>query len=227
MTLEYYSGRRHSIDRIRKELKTDTDGTDRQEAIRFLRRRGFRVRDLGDLTIPQLADYMKKGIAIVDVDRDHVAVVHDVGIDGVHVADPAINRRFKAIYSRKEFSAKWGGRALLVSKAGTRPTLAIAEEQEVRCPVSGGMVRLDSEQDAVYPCPDCEGDITTDSECQPSHEDIVCYQCPISGEQEFIWRSDWEEADELYCASCNSWIRLDCDSRDNLQVFHPLEYEVR
>lgn len=224
MALAYYE-RRVPIETVIRGVKTDEDGTYMTNVAKFLRKKGLKVGIYPKLTLAQLQEKLLTGIAIVDVDHsEHAAVVHDIDETHVHIADPSAVRCFWGRQARSTFRQRWSGWAMIVTSSRGRTTPSLNSELEVKCPVTDDPIYVPADSDYDYTCPDCNGDIEVDDDFSVTHEDICRFTCPVSGKEDIIWESDWEDGNELECDACGKEIRIDVAGNLDISVFHELDY---
>jgi predicted double-glycine peptidase len=222
MALAFY-GKRMPFDQIVHGIRTNEDGTYMTNVAAFLRRQNLKIGIYRDLKLDALRDKLLKGIAIVDVDGDHVAMVHDIDSTHVHIADPSVVRCYFAKQTRRKFRNRWSGWTMIVSAAKGRTLPSLNAELDVRCPVSRDIIKVPFDP-ATYLCPDCNGDIEVGNETA-FHEDICRYTCPATDREDIVWESDWKNGNELKCEECLSRVRIEVGRNRDVTIFHELNYK--
>lgn len=114
-------GLRQSYAKVKKGVKTTTDGTYDTNICKYFRKLGFKVRNKEPLTLWDLRRELAAGsVAIATVDNlDHYMVVHGVHVrenrvTHVLTADPSVLRGPWRRVSVDVFLARWDRHAILV-----------------------------------------------------------------------------------------------------------------
>jgi ABC-type bacteriocin/lantibiotic exporter with double-glycine peptidase domain len=113
-TLRHF-GKRADFRVIKRELRTTEEGTEEQEVVRYMRKRGFRVRPDPRMTMRALRAALASGAVVLGYfDGDHMAVIYGMDRDYVYVADPSIIRAPFGRLTRERFRTRWDNDGLVV-----------------------------------------------------------------------------------------------------------------
>lgn len=106
-----------SYDEVKTGVRTDTEGTDERDVVRFLRRQGLRVSAREGLRFVQLVRALRdECVVLVGLDGDHYGVVHAYDDEDkiVYLADPSIRRQLGRCLTRERFEERWMNDGVIV-----------------------------------------------------------------------------------------------------------------
>lgn len=222
MVLDYY-GRPMGYRAIKEELGTDEDGTSMAPIARLLRARGLAVTQYPRMQLRDLERCLRRGIVIVQVDGDHVAVVHDIDERHVYIADPSPSRCNTARQMRARFRARWDRWGMvIVDRDNGRPTPPRSVPLEVQCPATDALVQVEC-SDGDYTCPDCGEDITVES-LEAAHSDIDTFVCPLTDLTASVPHEVTSANEYFVCPACAEPVMVR-EIGGHVNVLHGVAYE--
>jgi predicted RNA-binding Zn-ribbon protein involved in translation (DUF1610 family) len=200
--LRYY-GRSLTLADVKQALGTNEDGTSMAPMERLLRRKGLAVTRYARMSMADLERALGRGVVIVEVDCDHVAVVHDIDHRNVHIADSAVPRCPGLSQTRDRFRKRWDHKGLVVTDpVNGRPTPPMHVPHLVECPLTGDAVEV-APEDGDYECPGCGEDITV-SDGEAAHVELDIFACPVTGWRTGVPVEDEDESDSYFeCPECS------------------------
>lgn len=101
---------------VKEGVGTDIDGTYMESITEYLRSRELKIKYKAEMTLRTLSTALKQGaIVLVELDTDHLGIVHGIDGDKIYLADPSMIRLFGRTIDKEEFLERWGNCGLMIS----------------------------------------------------------------------------------------------------------------